>query len=113
MEWNNIKIVLHFFMSYMKITQDFFCLQLPISTTMMLCSLQLSGINLLYSSGNTSSVLHQDSLENILTIISGRKTVLAIHPTKYSHQLYVNQFTVYPGRSSGMITLLYLTYYKR
>ncbi|XP_078696380.1 uncharacterized protein LOC144924725 [Branchiostoma floridae x Branchiostoma belcheri] len=56
----------------------------------------LTSINLLYSSGNTSYVIHHDGLDNILTVVSGRKSVLVSHP-KFSRHLYMNNFTVLPG----------------
>ncbi|XP_019630143.1 PREDICTED: uncharacterized protein LOC109474297 [Branchiostoma belcheri] len=66
------------------------CLACPEQTA------KLTSVNLLYSSGNTSYVIHHDGVDNILTVVSGRKTVLVSHP-KYSHQLYMNDFTVLPG----------------
>eukprot|EP00058_Branchiostoma_floridae_P028600 XP_002614091.1 hypothetical protein BRAFLDRAFT_67323 [Branchiostoma floridae] len=56
----------------------------------------LTGINMLYSSGNTSYVIHHDGVDNILTLVSGKKTVLVIDP-KFSNHLYMNDFTVLPG----------------
>ncbi|CAH1240816.1 AKR1B10 [Branchiostoma lanceolatum] len=57
---------------------------------------KLTGFNMLYSSGNTSYVIHHDGQDNILTLVSGRKSVVVIDP-KFSNHLYVNDFTVLPG----------------
>lgn len=53
------------------------------------CKELLSGIgsvHLLYSSGGTSSSLHQDGYENLLTVFSGRKEVLLAH---YNNSKYL------------------------
>lgn len=58
----------------------------------------VESIHLLYSSGNTSSSLHQDGYENLLTIISGVKEVLVANST-YGEYLYANNYTTVPGLS--------------
>ncbi|XP_066296046.1 uncharacterized protein [Branchiostoma lanceolatum] len=57
---------------------------------------KLTGFNMLYSSGNTSYVIHHDGQDNILTLVSGRKSVVVIDP-KFAKHLYANDFTVLPG----------------
>ena len=61
-------------------------------------SSKISSIHLLYSSGNTSYVLHQDGYENLLTVLSGRK-ILLIANTSFSSQLYSDEFLTVPGLS--------------
>lgn len=46
----------------------------------------ISSVHLLYSSGGTSSSLHQDGYENLLTVFSGRKEVLLAH---YNNSKYL------------------------
>ena len=58
----------------------------------------IASIHLLYSSGNTSSSLHQDGYQNFLTLISGTKEVL-IANSKYAQHLYANNYTTVPGLS--------------
>ena len=58
----------------------------------------IASIHLLYSSGNTSSSLHQDGYQNLLTLISGTKEVL-ITDSKSAQHLYANNFTTVPGLS--------------
>ena len=58
----------------------------------------IASIHLLYSSGNTSSSLHQDGYQNLLTLISGTKEVL-IADSKSAQHLYANNFTTVPGLS--------------
>ncbi|CAH1277194.1 KDM8 [Branchiostoma lanceolatum] len=58
---------------------------------------KLTGFNMLYSSGNTSYVIHHDGQDNILTLVSGRKSVVVIDP-KFAKHLYANDFTVLPVR---------------
>ncbi|XP_070560885.1 uncharacterized protein [Ptychodera flava] len=59
---------------------------------------KIDAASLLYSSGNTSYVFHQDGYENIITVLSGRKTFLLAHP-RDSHKAYANNFTTLPGLS--------------
>ena len=58
----------------------------------------IASIHLLYSSGNTSSSLHQDGYQNFLTIISGTKEVLIANSSCAQH-LYANNYTTVPGLS--------------
>eukprot|EP00118_Oscarella_pearsei_P004877 m.21620 g.21620 ORF g.21620 m.21620 type:complete len:731 (+) comp28191_c0_seq2:264-2456(+) len=58
----------------------------------------LSSTTLLMSNGNTSSSLHHDGYENILTILSGSKTVLLFNSTT-ANLLYGNDFLVHPALS--------------
>ena len=58
----------------------------------------IASIHLLYSSGNTSSSLHQDGYQNLLTLISGTKEVL-IANSKSAQHLYANNYTTVPGLS--------------
>lgn len=59
---------------------------------------KISSVYLLMSSGNTSSALHHDGYENILTVVSGSKKVLLFN-TSYSEHVYGDAFTVLPGLS--------------
>ncbi|XP_077998374.1 uncharacterized protein LOC144451416 [Glandiceps talaboti] len=59
---------------------------------------KVDSASLLFSSGNTSYVFHQDGYENIITLIAGQKTFLIAHP-KDGHKVYANQFTTMPGLS--------------
>ncbi|XP_002737509.2 uncharacterized protein LOC100370566 [Saccoglossus kowalevskii] len=61
-------------------------------------SSKIESANLLFSSGNTSYVLHQDGYENIITLVAGKKKFFLAHP-RDSHKLYANQFTTLPGLS--------------
>lgn len=58
----------------------------------------IASIHLLYSSGNTSSSLHQDGYQNLLTLISGTKEVLVAN-SNYAEHLYANNYTTVPGLS--------------
>lgn len=58
----------------------------------------IASIHLLYSSGNTSSSLHQDGYQNLLTLISGTKEVLVANSESAQH-LYANNYTTVPGLS--------------
>ena len=58
----------------------------------------IASIHLLYSSGNTSSSLHQDGYQNLLTLISGTKEVLIANSNSAQH-LYANNYTTVPGLS--------------
>jgi len=58
----------------------------------------ITSIHLLYSSGNTSSSLHQDGYQNLLTLISGTKEVLIANSESAQH-LYANNYTTVPGLS--------------
>ena len=55
-------------------------------------------LNLLWSSGNTSSAFHQDGYENIIAMISGVKKVI-LYDIKYTRDLYGNDFKVSAGVS--------------
>ena len=58
----------------------------------------INSVNFLYSSGQTSSYLHQDGYQNLLTVHAGIKTVLLAPPSS-STLLYANEFTLLPGLS--------------
>lgn len=58
----------------------------------------IASIHLLYSSGNTSSSLHHDGYQNLLTVISGTKEVLVASSDNAEH-LYANNYTTVPGLS--------------
>lgn len=58
----------------------------------------ITSIHLLYSSGNTSSSLHNDGYQNLLTLISGTKEVLVASSDNGDH-LYANNYTTVPGLS--------------
>jgi len=58
----------------------------------------IASIHLLYSSGNTSSSLHHDGYQNLLTLISGTKEVL-IANSESAQNLYANNYTTVPGLS--------------
>ena len=58
----------------------------------------ITSIHLLYSSGNTSSSLHNDGYQNLLTLISGTKEVLVASSNNGDH-LYANNYTTVPGLS--------------
>lgn len=59
-------------------------------------SSKINSVNLLMSSGGTSSAFHHDGYENVLAMISGTKTVILVN-SSYSQSLYADQFTVAPG----------------
>ena len=56
----------------------------------------VASIHLLYSSGNTSSSLHHDGTENLLSVISGTKVVL-VADSVYTEFFYPNDYTTVPG----------------
>ena len=58
----------------------------------------ITSVHLLYSSGNTSSSLHNDGYQNLLAIISGFKEVLLASSDKAEY-LYANNYTTVPGLS--------------
>lgn len=58
----------------------------------------IASVHLLYSSGNTSSSIHQDGYQNLLTLISGTKEVLIASSDSAEH-LYANNYTTVPGLS--------------
>lgn len=57
---------------------------------------QITNLNLLFSSGGTSSAFHQDGYENMIAIISGEKTFILIN-SSYADSLYADDFQVVPG----------------
>ncbi|KAL9971353.1 hypothetical protein ACROYT_G023866 [Oculina patagonica] len=59
-------------------------------------SSSIDSLNLLFNSGDANSAFHHDGLENIITVISGTKTVYLINST-YGKELYADQFTIAPG----------------
>lgn len=59
---------------------------------------RIASVHLLYSTGGTSYVLHQDGYENILTVLSGRK-VLLIANSSYSSRLHSDEYVTIPGLS--------------
>ena len=61
-------------------------------------SSKIASIHLLYSSGETSYVLHQDGYENLLTVLSGTK-VLLVTNSSYSSRLHSDEFLTVPGLS--------------
>lgn len=63
-------------------------------------SSSIESLNLLFNSGNANSAFHHDGLENIITIISGTKTVYLINST-YSKDLYADTF----GIAAGVLTI--------
>ena len=58
----------------------------------------VDNLNLLISSGNTSSAFHQDGYENLLTVISGYKDVI-LYDNKYTRQFDADNFSVAAGVS--------------
>ena len=59
-------------------------------------SSRINNLNLLINSGDASSAFHHDGYDNVLTVISGIKTVILINST-YSEHLYADQFNLIPG----------------
>eukprot|EP00794_Sanderia_malayensis_P005474 gene5474-6158_t len=59
----------------------------------------VDNLNLLISSGNTSSALHQDGYENLLSVISGVKEVI-LYDSKYTKDFKADNFTIAAGVSS-------------
>ena len=59
-------------------------------------SSSIDSLNLLVNSGDANSAFHHDGFENILTVISGTKTVYLINST-YSKELYADQFSIVAG----------------
>lgn len=57
---------------------------------------RITNLNLLFSSGGTSSAFHQDGYENVIAIISGEKTFILIN-SSYADSLYADNFLVVPG----------------
>lgn len=58
----------------------------------------ITSVHLLYSSGNTSSSLHNDGYQNLLAVISGSKEVLVANSDNAEY-LYANNYTTIPGLS--------------
>ena len=73
---------------------------LPVPKVLQCAALSqtISSVNLLFSSGQTSSYLHQDGYQNLLTVHAGIKTVLLASPSS-SALLYADDFTLHPGLS--------------
>lgn len=61
-------------------------------------SSNFTSAHLLFSSGNTSSCFHQDSYENLLTMISGIKVVTLVNYT-YIKEVYADHIDTFPGLS--------------
>jgi len=61
-------------------------------------SSNFTSAHLLFSSGNTSSCFHQDSYENLLTMISGIKVVTLVNYT-YAKEVYADHIDTFPGLS--------------
>ena len=61
-------------------------------------SKNFTSAHLLFSSGNTSSCFHQDSYENLLTMISGNKDVVLVNYT-YMEEVYADHIDTFPGLS--------------
>ena len=59
-------------------------------------SSSIDSLNLLFNSGDANSAFHHDGLENIITVISGTKTVYLVNST-YSKDLYADQFSIVAG----------------
>lgn len=58
----------------------------------------IDNLNLLMSSGNTSSAFHHDGYENLLSIISGEKEII-LYDSKYTRLLEADNVTVAAGVS--------------
>lgn len=59
-------------------------------------SSSIDSLNLLFNSGDATSAFHHDGLENIITVISGTKTVYLVN-SSYSKELYADQFSIVAG----------------
>ncbi len=59
----------------------------------------IENLNLLISSGNTSSAFHQDGYENLLSMVSGVKEVI-LYDSKYTRLFKADNFTVAAGVSN-------------
>ena len=59
-------------------------------------SSNIDSVNILMSSGGTSSAFHHDGYENVLAMVSGSKTVVLIN-SSYSSSLYANEPSIHPG----------------
>lgn len=57
---------------------------------------KINALNLLMNSGGTTSAFHQDGYENVITVISGTKTIILID-SKYSEKLYAEENFLFPG----------------
>ena len=67
----------------------------------LLCEEMIQGVSsvtLLISSGNTSSSLHHDGYENLLTIMSGSKSIMLFN-TSQSRFMYGDEFLTHPAVS--------------
>eukprot|EP00112_Aurelia_sp_Birch-Aquarium-sp1_P001721 Seg1188.2 transcript_id=Seg1188.2/GoldUCD/mRNA.D3Y31 product="hypothetical protein" protein_id=Seg1188.2/GoldUCD/D3Y31 len=58
----------------------------------------IDNLNLLISSGNTSSALHQDGYENFLSVLSGVKEVILYH-NKFTRDFDADKYTLAAGVS--------------
>ncbi|XP_031554411.1 uncharacterized protein LOC116291382 [Actinia tenebrosa] len=57
---------------------------------------KINSLNLLMSSGDTTSAFHQDGYENVITVLSGTKTFILID-SKYAEKLYAEEHFLFPG----------------
>jgi hypothetical protein len=71
-------------------------LELPMPLRSERLANSISSVNLLMSSGNVSSVVHQDGYDNFLTVLYGQKQVILWHP-ELGDKLAADNFIVAPG----------------
>ena len=57
---------------------------------------RIMNLNMLFSSGGTSSAFHHDGYENVISVISGEKTFLLMN-SSYADSLYADDFLVVAG----------------
>ena len=71
---------------------------LPLPLLSISSKAAVDNLNLLISSGNTSSAFHQDGYENLLTVISGYKDVI-LYDNKYTRHFDADNYSVAAGVS--------------
>ena len=78
-----------------KMLQDIY---LPLPLLSISHRAAIDNLNLLISSGNTSSAFHQDGYENLLTVLSGYKDVI-LYDNKYTRHFDADNYIVAAGVS--------------
>lgn len=69
---------------------------LPLPLVGLSHKVSVDNLNLLISSGNTSSAFHQDGYENLLTVVSGYKDVI-LYDNKYTKHFDADNYNIAAG----------------
>ena len=81
---------------FSKVSQMTKDVYMPLPLLSILHKVSVDNLNLLISSGNTSSAFHQDGYENFLTVVSGYKNVI-LYDGRYARDFDADNYNIAAG----------------